>query len=197
VSAIEKSMIVLKRLEELEKERNQKITDPLYDKIPIPIPINIGKISSGDWPSSVPDEAIIEGRMGVAPEETMESAQKEMEKCLAQLSKNDTWFQENPLQVEWFGARWHPGSIDEGHPLQKILSKSFIEIKKEAPIIEASPWGTDGGILSNVGNIPVVVFGPGTTKVAHDANEHIVLEDMFSAGEIIALTIMRWCEIEE
>jgi acetylornithine deacetylase len=197
VSAIEKSMIVLKRLEELEKERNQKITDPLYDKIPIPIPINIGKISSGDWPSSVPDEAIIEGRMGVAPEETMESAQKEMENCLAQLTKSDPWFKGNPLQVEWFGARWHPGHIEEGHPLQEILSKSFKEIKKVEPIIEASPWGTDGGILSNVGNIPVVVFGPGTTKVAHDANEHIVLEDMFSASEIIALTIMRWCEIGE
>lgn len=197
VSAIEKSIIVLKRLEVLEKERNQKITDPLYDKIPIPIPINIGKISSGDWPSSVPDEAIIEGRMGVAPEETMESAQKEMENSLAQLAKNDPWFQKNPPQVEWFGARWHPGYIEEGHPLQEILSNSFIEIKKEQPIIEASPWGTDGGLLSNVGNIPVVVFGPGTTKVAHDANEHIVLEDMFSASEIIALTIMRWCEIGE
>lgn len=197
VSAIEKSIIVFKRLEVLEKERNQKITDPLYDKIPIPIPINIGKISSGDWPSSVPDEAIIEGRMGVAPEETMESAQKEMENCLAQLAKNDPWFQENPLQVEWFGARWHPGYIEEGHPLQEILSNSFIEIKKEKPIIEASPWGTDGGLLSNVGNIPVIVFGPGTTKVAHDANEHIVLEDMFLASEIIALTIMRWCEIGE
>lgn len=194
VSAIEKSMIVVQRLAELEKERNQGITDPLYKKIPIPIPINVGKIKSGDWPSSVPDEAVIEGRMGVAPEESMESAQKEMENCLAQLSKYDSWFLENPPLVEWFGARWLPGKIEEGHPLQKILSESFREVKKEDPIIEASPWGTDGGILSNVGNIPVVVFGPGITETAHEANEHIVLEEMFLASEIIALTIMRWCE---
>jgi acetylornithine deacetylase len=194
VSAIEKSMIVVQRLAELEKERNQRITDPLYEKIPIPIPINVGKLKSGDWPSSVPDEAVIEGRMGVAPDETMESAQKEMENCLAQLSKYDSWFLENPPLVEWFGARWLPGNIEEGHPLQKILSESFRDVKKEDPIIEASPWGTDGGILSNVGNIPVVVFGPGITELAHDANEHIVLEEMLQASEIIALTIMRWCE---
>jgi acetylornithine deacetylase len=194
VSAIEKSMMVVQRLAELEKERNQRITDPLYEKIPIPIPINVGKLKSGDWPSSVPDEAVIEGRMGVAPDETMESAQKEMENCLTQLSKYDSWFLENPPLVEWFGARWLPGNIEEGHPLQKILSESFRDVKQEDPIIEASPWGTDGGILSNVGNIPVVVFGPGITELAHDANEHIVLEEMLQASEIIALTIMKWCE---
>ena len=71
VSAIEKAMIVIERLQQLEKERNEKIIDPLFDKIPIPIPINIGKINSGEWPSSVPDAAVIEGRMGVAPDETM------------------------------------------------------------------------------------------------------------------------------
>lgn len=165
VSAIEKSMMVVQRLAELEKERNQRITDPLYEKIPIPIPINVGKLKSGNWPSSVPDEAVIEGRMGVAPDETMESAQKEMENCLAQLSKYDSWFLENPPFVEWFGARWLPGNIEEDHPLQKILSESFRDVKKEDPIIEASPWGTDGGILSNVGNIPVVVFGPGHYRI--------------------------------
>jgi acetylornithine deacetylase len=197
VSAIEKSVLVLNSLQQLETERNKKITDLLYEKIPIPIPINVGKIISGEWPSSVPDEAVIEGRMGVAPEESMESAQKELKSCLKELSKHDPWFLEYPPSVEWFGARWIPGTIEDGHPLQKLLFESFVEVKKEEPVIEASPWGTDGGILSNIGNIPVVVFGPGTTETAHDANEHIVLENMFAASEIIALTIMKWCQTFE
>lgn len=77
------------------------------------------------------------------------------------------------------------------------LAKSFIEIKGESPVIEASPWGTDGGILSTIGNTPVVVFGPGITETAHDANEHINLEEMFAASEIIALTLLEWCEVDE
>lgn len=197
VNAIEKSMLVLEKLQQLEKERNQKINDPLYDKIPIPIPINIGKIESGQWPSSVPDQAVIEGRMGVAPEETMESAQKEMEACLYVLNKQDKWFEENPLEIEWFGARWLPGSIENEHPLQMVLSESFIKVKNKPPVIEASPWGTDGGILSTAGNIPVVVFGPGITETAHDANEHIELEEMYAASEIVALTLLKWCEAAE
>jgi acetylornithine deacetylase len=197
ISAIEKALLVIQRLQQLEKDRNAKITDPLFEKIPIPIPINIGKLSSGEWPSSVPDTAIIEGRMGVSPEETIQSAQQEMEKCLREIGEQDEWLHENPLKLEWFGGRWLPGSLENDHPLMTELAKSFIEIKGDSPIIEASPWGTDGGILSSIGNTPVVVFGPGITETAHDANEHIILEDMFAASEIIALTLLKWCEVEE
>ncbi|MFJ7725682.1 peptidase [Neobacillus sp. NPDC097160] len=196
VSAIEKSLLVIQRLQHFEKDRNANISDPLYEKIPIPIPINIGKITSGEWPSSVPDTAVIEGRMGVSPEETIQSAQFEMENCLHELTKNDVWLQEHPLKLEWFGGRWLPGSLESDHPLMNELTKSFVEVKGAHPVVEASPWGTDGGILSTVGNTPVVVFGPGITETAHDANEHINLDDMFIASEIIALTLLKWCEVD-
>ncbi|MCH6268116.1 MULTISPECIES: peptidase [Neobacillus] len=197
VSAIEKSLKVIQRLQRLEKDRNDKISDPLYQKIPIPIPINIGKITSGEWPSSVPDTAVIEGRMGVAPNETMQSAQAEMEACLNELNEQDSWFKDHPLTIEWFGGRWLPGNMESSHPLMKELSASFREVNGEEPVVEASPWGTDGGILSAVGNTPVVVFGPGTTEIAHDANEYIILDEMFAASEIIALTILKWCGVQE
>ncbi len=197
ISAIEKSFMVVQRIQQLEKARNAAITDSLYDKIPIPLPINIGKIASGEWPSSVPDTAVIEGRMGVGPEETLASAQLEMETCLQELNEQDEWLRENPLKIEWFGARWLPGSLDSEHPLITTLIDSFREIKGEAPVIEASPWGTDGGILANIGRTPVVVFGPGVTEVAHDANEYIVLDDLFTASEIIALTLLKWCGVQD
>ena len=120
-----------------------------------------------------------------------------MEKFLKALSDGDDWLQKHPLKLEWFGGRWQPGSLESDHPLMNELIKSFIDVKGEQPVIEASPWGTDGGILSTVGHTPVVVFGPGITEVAHDANEHIILEDLFTASEIIALTILKWCEVKE
>jgi acetylornithine deacetylase len=197
ISAIEKSVMVMNKLQELEKTRNGKISDPLYEKIPIPIPINIGKISSGEWPSSVPDIAIIEGRMGVSPDETMKSAEEEMEIALSQLQVIDPWFKENPLQIQWFGGRWLPGSVDSEHPLLKEVTESFKNVKNVEPIMEASPWGTDGGILSRIGQTPVIVFGPGVTATAHETNEYIVLDDLFEASEIIAMTLVNWCEEEE
>ena len=47
VSAIEKSMTVLKHIAELEEQRNARIIDSLYAHNPIPIPINIGVYKEG------------------------------------------------------------------------------------------------------------------------------------------------------
>ena len=196
-SAIEKMMLVINEIQQLEKERNERITDPLYEGVPIPIPINVGKIKSGQWPSSVPDLAFIEGRMGVAPNESLEKAKEEMDACLARLREKDEWFKHHPVRIEWFGGNWLPGNMDVNHPLIQSLSDSYHQVKESPPVIEASPWGTDGGILSTIGDTPAVVFGPGTTEAAHDSNEYIILENVFQAAEIIAMTIIDWCEIAD
>jgi acetylornithine deacetylase len=195
VNAIEKGIVVINQLSELEKVRNSRVVDPLYENIPIPVPINIGKIHSGDWPSSVPDLCIIEGRIGVAPDEDMSKVQAELEHVLQVLGNKDSWFKDHPTMVEWYGGRWIPGDLESDHPLLSTLESSYLDVTGTYPVIEASPWGTDGGVLSKIGDIPVVVFGPGVTEVAHDANEYIVLEDLFTSADIIATTILHWCEV--
>lgn len=197
VNAIEKAMLVIERLRRLETARNERIDDPFFESIPIPIPINIGKIHAGDWPSSVPDLAVIEGRMGIAPHETQEEAKHEMEEAISDICNDDPWLTENNPHLEWFGASWLPGDLDPEHELIHVLKESFEHVKNQFPLIEASPWATDGGILSKVGGVPVVVFGPGVTETAHQANEYINLEDVFEAAEIIALALLHWCEVSE
>lgn len=197
ISAIEKSMLVVDHLRKLEEMRNKQITDPLYGNVPIPVPINIGKIEGGDWPSSVPDLVKLEGRMGVSPEETIEEAQAEMEAWLEQLQSLDPWFREHPPKLEWFGARWLPGSISLEHGLMNFLRTNFRDTLGTDPVIEASPWGTDGGLLTTTGGIPTIVFGPGTTKMAHFPNEYIELDHVFKTAEVIACTLVDWCGIAQ
>ncbi|WP_201713223.1 peptidase [Rossellomorea arthrocnemi] len=193
VNAIEKAYKVVQSLQELENARNDRVTDPLYSNIPIPLPVNIGRIESGKWPSSVPDTAVIEGRIGVGPWETLQDVEKEFTTKISNLKSMDTWFDEHPVEVEWFGGRWQPGNLPSDHELVMTLSTHAGQVMGVNPLIEASPWGTDGGILSQGGNIPVVVFGPGTTEVAHDANEYIELERIYQCAEILSLFMIDWC----
>ncbi|OIJ11068.1 acetylornithine deacetylase [Anaerobacillus alkalilacustris] len=195
VSAIEKSAIVVKHIEGLETVRNQRINDPLYANIPIPVPINIGTIKGGDWPSSVADLVLLEGRIGIAPNEIIEDVQREFKEWLKKLENIDPWFKEHPVELEWFGAQWVPGCIDENHPLMAILKAKYKEVVGFDAVIEASPWGTDGGLLTQVGKTPSIVFGPGISSKAHFPNEYIELDDIFLTAEIIALTIIDWCQI--
>ena len=197
VSAIEKSMMVIDHIRQLEKQRNDQINDPLYQNIPIPIPINVGKIEGGDWPSSVPDLVKIEGRMGISPEETSENAKAEMENWLKQLKDKDPWFEEHPTTLEWFGARWLPGAMDQEHPFMNTLVAGYRNVLGADPVIEASPWGTDGGLLTEAGETPSLVFGPGVTEMAHYPNEYIEMDKVFEAAEIMALTLIEWCGTEE
>jgi acetylornithine deacetylase len=197
VSAIEKSVVVIEKVRDLEKLRNSRIDDPLYQSIPIPVPINIGKVSGGNWPSSVPDQVILEGRIGVAPEEEMEDVKQEFEDFIKSLGEFDDWFIINPVEVTWFGARWVPGTINLDHKAMKLLENSYEKVRQQKPVIEASPWGTDGGLFTKVGGIPTIIFGPGTTEVAHYPNEFIILDHMVEAAEILANMMVEWCNTED
>ncbi len=194
VSAIDKAFIVNEHIKELERVRNERIEDPLYDSIPVPVPINIGSIKGGDWPSSVPDHVQLEGRIGIAPHETMEEVQQEMEQWIARIEEKDSWFKDHPVKVEWFGARWVPGEIEMNHPLLTSLTTNFKKITNEHPQVVASPWGTDGGLLTHVAETPTIVFGPGITDLAHFPNEAIELDKIIVAAKVIAATIIDWCE---
>ncbi|PGL70903.1 peptidase [Bacillus sp. AFS055030] len=196
VSAIEKSVLIIQQIQKLEQLRNERITDPLYDGVPIPIPINIGTIHGGTWPSSVSDLVTLEGRFGVAPNERLEDAKKEFENWISNIKDLDDWFVENPIEVEWFGARWVPGTVEADSELVQTLQQNFIETMKQHPVVEAAPWGTDGGLFTQILNIPMIVFGPGETKVAHYPDEFIDLDQMFLAAEIIAHTLIDWCGVE-
>ncbi|MGG3575083.1 peptidase [Bacillus gobiensis] len=196
VSAIEKSVLVLNALKELEKKRNVRIKDPLYHNTPIPVPINIGTIHGGSWPSSVADLVQIEGRCGVAPDEDMDHVKLEFENGLKSLEKQDEWFKFHPVELEWYGAHWLPNALDENHDLVRSLEASFEKITNHTAKKEASPWGTDGGMLFHAGNIPTIVFGPGETKVAHHTDEYIEIEAMLASAKIISLFLLDWCEIE-
>ncbi|MEE6451234.1 peptidase [Gottfriedia acidiceleris] len=196
VSAIEKSVLIIQQIQKLEQLRNQRIADPLYDGVPIPIPINIGTINGGTWPSSVSDLVTLEGRFGVAPNEKLEDAKIEFENWIDHIKNLDDWFVENPVEVEWFGARWVPGTVEADSELVKTLQRNYLETMKQNPVVEAAPWGTDGGLFTQILNIPMIVFGPGETKVAHYPDEFIDLDQMFLAAEIIACTLIDWCGVE-
>ena len=78
-----------------------------------------------------------------------------------------------------------------------LLSEAYRTVCGSDPVIEASPWGTDGGLLTKLAETPAIVFGPGVTQVAHYPNEYIELDAVFQCAEILALTLIEWCGLSE
>ncbi len=196
VSALEKGWIVFEEIMNLEEKRNKPLRkDPLYKDNPIPIPINIGQFNGGYFPSAVAEEATLQGRYGVAPGESLEEAKEEFISMLDNLKYIDEWFENKPATVEWGGIHLPPGGCDLDHPMLEILKGKYVEVEKEEPVIAGSNWGTDGGLLTQAGGIPSIIFGPGTTSMAHFTDEYVELDKIFKTAEIIALAMIDWCEV--
>ncbi|MFX1521485.1 MAG: peptidase [Promethearchaeota archaeon] len=193
VSAIEKALKICNALWELEKFRNEKLKHPLYQRYKIPIPLNIGILKSGVWPSSVPEEATIQCRIGVAPGESIESVRTQVKDYLQKFAELDSWLVDHPPKVEFFGGTWIPTELPLDHPLVKIITDSYIKVFNQEPELAGTPWGADGGLLVHHGDTPVVIFGPGDMRVIHFPNEFIEIDKLIAATKVIALAILDWC----
>jgi len=196
VSAIEQAWKIHQGILALEKKRNAAITDPLYSHIPIPLPINVGKIQGGSWPSSVPDVVTLEGRIGVGPHENMQEVRNELISHIAEVCSNDDWLKSHPAKVEFFGAQWVPNAVENTHPFAQLMQENFEKVYQRKIKVEASPWGTDGGLLGKVGGIPTLIIGPGETKMAHYPNEFIEIKEVIQAAKLFALTLTTWCGVD-
>ncbi|EFC35936.1 acetylornithine deacetylase [Naegleria gruberi] len=202
ISAIEKSQIVLNAIKKLEFERTHLIRNvlkqKLFENITIPVPINVGVIKGGEWPSSVPDFTVIEGRFGIIPNyETVEDAKKVLNDLVFKIivEEDPEHFNAYPSKLEFIGASWVPGYVPLEHEFVSQLTKSFSQVTGQDPIIASSPWATDAGYVNALGNTPSVVFGPGVTHMAHQTNEYIPIENIYKAAEVIANTIVDWCGV--
>lgn len=193
VSALELFFRVHEALLALEVRRNHNGIDPLFEGFDLPFPLSVGTIKGGDWASSVPDWVQVEGRYGVRPSETLESAQAEFHEALDHLAVKDPWLRDHPPEVEWWGGRFHPARVEVEDPIVEELGASFRDLDRGDIRLEGVPYGSDMRHLVRVGRIPTVLFGPGDIRRAHAADESVAVDDLETVAKTLALTALRFC----
>jgi acetylornithine deacetylase len=185
VSAIDKFYPILHALQDLERRRN-KDADPLMARWEIAYPLSIGTVAAGDWASTVPDLLVAEGRFGVALGEDVGSARVELEECVHNACQNDTWLSEHPASIEWWGGQFESGSTDLNSEVIQQLSHAHSVILGSTPDLFAAPYGSDLRLLTRVGGIPTVQYGPGDAGVAHAPNEYVTDQELVRTQQVIA-----------
>lgn len=108
VSAFEVFIPVFQALLAFENERNQTLDHPLFLPMKNKIPINVGVVRSGSWPSSVPEWLTAEGRAGLLPGETLEQFKQELVDVIMEAAVQHPWLAAHPPRVEWFSGQFAP-----------------------------------------------------------------------------------------
>jgi acetylornithine deacetylase len=197
ISAIEKFIVVYNGLMELEKERNKRFTDPLYNRYESPYAISIGTVKGGEWPGTVAESVVFEGRIGVAVGESEESARKDLEAKVTEIADSDPWLREHRPKVDWAGYSFASSMVSVDHPIVQAIGNSFKDVTGKEPVHEGMTYASDVRHLINVAETPTTVFGPGDVRVAHGANEYVPIDQLENMVKTLALTIMRYIGYEE
>jgi acetylornithine deacetylase len=196
VSAIEKFALLHRALLDFEAERNANIKHPLYTKIANKIPISIGVIHGGTWPSSVPESLFAEGRAGLVPGEDLTTFKREFIAAVDRAADGDEWLREVRPRVEWFSGQFAPAEISVDSPLVTTLMSAHEEVTGTRPAVNAATFGADLRHFVIPGGIPCVMYGAGDVRQAHYTDESITIDDILTATKTITTMIVRWCGIE-
>ncbi|RIJ69844.1 ArgE/DapE family deacylase [Nakamurella silvestris] len=193
VSSFEAFLPLHAAIRDLEAERNAR-PDPLFAETNLPYGISIGRITAGDWASSVPDLLVAEGRMGVQLGEDPQQARAAFEAAVAAACAADPWLADHPAEVTWPGGQFASGSLATGHPLIAEMSSSITDLSgAAAPQLAAAPYGSDLRLYSGIGGIPTLHYGPGDGRFAHAPREQVELDEMIRVTRALALLAVRRC----
>lgn len=195
VSAIETFRPVHDALLRLEAERNARLRQALFDRYRLPFALSIGRISAGDWPSSVPDLLTCEGRYGIAPGEDASAAQQEFEAAVNAAADTHAFLRDHRPRVEWWGGQFMPARTADDAPIVRTASAAIEDVMGAPPLIEGMTYGADMRLLVNEAQIPTVLFGAGDVRNAHRPDESVPIDELLIVARTVALLAMRFCRV--
>ena len=191
-SALDAFLPVYAALSALEAERNAE-RDPLFTDNPLPYPISIGIVRTGDWASSVPDLLVAQGRLGVRLGEPVEDARAGLERVIADVCAHDPWLRDHPVEVTWPGGQFASGRIDPGHGLVGDVAGAIADVEGRAAALGAAPYGSDLRLYAGMGGIPTLHYGPGDVTLAHAPAERVEITEVLRTARSLALVAARRC----
>jgi acetylornithine deacetylase len=191
VSAVEKFLPVFLALRRLERRRNAD-PDLLMRRWELAYPIEIGTVSAGDWPSSVPDLLVAEGRLGVALDEPVEAARRQLAEAVAQACAEDPWLRDHPAEVEWWGGQFAPGRTPGDHAVTAAVHRAHAAVAGRAAASWGAPYGSDLRLLVAEG-VPTVHYGPGDVTLAHGPDESVPVPEVVTAARTLAALAVDLC----
>jgi acetylornithine deacetylase len=191
-NAIEKGYALVRELKTLEQRWNDRRDEfPAFAGIERPINVQLGKITGGDWPSSVPSWCTLELRVGLYPGIAPDDVRAEVEECVALAAKDDPFLAEHPPRVEWIGHFGAGYELTDGEELVAALTEAHETATGRRLTGIASTGSSDARVLGPHG-IPSVLYGPNSRNI-HGFDEAVELESVRRVTKTLALFVARWC----
>jgi acetylornithine deacetylase len=191
ISAIDKFELVEARLRQLERSLNQD-PHPLFRHYPVAYPLSIGRLKAGSWSSTVPDELVCEGRVGVPVGMASGEVRRQFAAAISDVAQRDPWLAEHPPQLEWNGGQFDAVEVDASLPAFLALTAAHAEEFGVDPEPDGAPYGSDMRLLVHEAETPAILYGPGDIKQAHSTDEWIAVGEIERAARVVTAAAARY-----
>lgn len=184
VNPVDSAWRVIDAVRSLEKEMARQLAGP-FARVDGACAVNVGTFHAGDWPSSVPGQAVFGVRVGFPPGWTPDEALKRVADAVAVVAAADPWLAEHPPQVRAAGFRAEGYLLDEAHPLAAAVSSAHESAHGEPPRQFVLGSTTDARIYVNQYSIPALAYGPRTRNI-HGTDEAVELDSIVAGARTLA-----------
>jgi acetylornithine deacetylase len=195
VSALFEIMPIIEALRALDQERARDLHLERFERLPgadgQSVHLNIGSLQAGDWPSTVPGQAVLEGRVSYLPFEKTEDVMNRILQTIADASQSE-WLQAHPPRITWPGWRGEPWLQDPHHPFVRHAQEAIGAERGELPELAADTAGLDARFAGEFG-IPCVVFGPEGENI-HGIDEWVSLSSVRVVARSLVRLIDSWSQ---
>jgi acetylornithine deacetylase len=145
--------------------------------------VSVGRVSAGEWSSSVPDRLVFEGRVGVRVGEDPAAARAALEAAVR--GADD----EAPaVEIAWTGGAFASAETDPAHPWVQRVRAAVAAERGDAPVVGV-PYGADMRLFCARG-IPTVMVGTSGIELAHAVDERVRVDEVVAVARIIAAVVV-------
>ncbi|MBY5930359.1 ArgE/DapE family deacylase [Halomonas sp. DP8Y7-3] len=187
-NAIEAIQAVIAPLKALEAELNAGREAP-YDAVEHPFNLNIGRIEGGNWASSVPCHATLEGRIGFPPGVAAEEIMDKVRQCV-DAAREGMGPGISAPEVSFHGFRSEGHQVNLDHPGVALLADCHRALTGEALPSVALTCTTDLRALNRHG-ISGTCYGPVAERI-HGVDERVEIASIRHTLRAYALFLYRW-----
>ncbi len=190
-SAIDNMIPILDAVRAYSLMREAAVRHPLYTgRYPTLAPLAICRVAAGEWPSTVPGEAILEGTIECLPGEDIEKVVAGFEAFLARTAAQHPWLKDHPPVFERFGLRFEAAEIVADAPLVETLRGASSSVLGYEPEVVGG-GGSDLRLPVLYADCPTVLYGPGGGMI-HSVDEYVRIDQLVESLKVVLVAALRW-----
>jgi acetylornithine deacetylase len=183
--------MILRALTDFAAEMTAGADDPAFRDVASPYNVNVGTVTAGDWPSSVPGRARLGVRVGFPRDRTPDEMFDRVRAAVLAATAQDPWLAEHPPAIRQAGFRAEGYLLSPEHPLAAAMSDAHSWAHGGAPRRRVMGSTTDARYYLNQFSRPALAYGPRARNI-HAADEAVELASIVGGARTLARFIARY-----